>query len=131
MRIEGDNPWPVTSDHITAGGSPDACCWCKARLGQQHRSSCVVRERTVVIDATIRLVRRVPENFSQDEIEFGMNQARWCANNILYELNSLAEHANCLCDFFTGLYVREATAEDEETFGVRVEQKPGQHLDTD
>ena len=131
MKIESDNPWPVVSDDIRPAGSPDACCYCKVRLGQQHKPGCVIRQRTVVVDVTIRLVRRVPEAFSSDEIEYGMNHARWCANSILYELDSLAEHADCLCDFFTGCYVREATAEDEETFGVWVEQKPGQQSDAD
>ena len=135
MKVEGDNPWPVMPDDIRPVGSPDACCYCKVRLGQQHKPGCVIRERTVVVDVTIRLVRRVPEAFSSHEIEYGMNRARWCATNILGELDRLAAHAEhtasgCLCEFFTGHYVREATAEDEETFGVRAERKPRRQLDT-
>ena len=128
MRIESDNPWPVTNDHITFGGPPDACCWCKAKLGQQHKPSCAVRQRTVVCAITIRLVRLVTEDWTPDEIEYGMNHARWCATNILDEFDRLAAHAEhtasgCLCEFFTGCYVREATTEDEEKFGVWVERE--------
>lgn len=128
MRIEGEDPWPVTSDHVTAGGPPDACCWCKAKLGQQHTPSCPVRSRTVVIDATIRLVCHVTEDRTPDEIEFGMNHGRWCADNILRDFDSLAAHGGCLCDFLTVRYVREATAEDEDKYGVHVrnDDRPGE-----
>lgn len=123
-----ENAWPVTESDTRPIGSPDACCYCKTKLGQQHTPSCPVRSRTVVIDATIRLVCHITEDRTPDEIEFGMNHSRWCAINILRDFDELAEHANgCLCDFFTGRYVREATAEDEGKYGVHVrdDDKPG------
>lgn len=131
MKVTDDNLWLVADCDIRPAGPTDACFYCKAKIGQPHKPKCVIRERTVVVRAIIHLVRRVPEGWSSDKIEYGMNHTRWCANNILDELDSLAEHAGCICAFFEGRYVREATAKDEETFGVEIEQRRKRELDAD
>jgi hypothetical protein len=104
-------------------------CYCQARLGEQHRENCVSRKRTVVIATTIEYVVPMPEHWTADSIEFHRNESSMCANVVKRELAALFEHVErtggCLCDRVEVKYVREATAEDEDACGVRVEESRG------
>lgn len=101
----------VTAKHgPRPAGEPDRCFYCGMMIGFEHRSDCVMRDRTVVLKFSIELVVRVPENWNKDDIEFHRNESSWCASNIIRELG---DGNACLCSSKIE-YVREATERDEE-----------------
>jgi hypothetical protein len=119
--------WTVGENDVEPVGSRDAC-YCQAKVGEQHRENCVSRKRTVVVQATIEYVVAMPEHWTSDSIEFHRNESSMCANVVKRELAALFEHVDqrgCMCDRIETKYVREATAEDEEACGVRVEESMG------
>jgi hypothetical protein len=88
-----------------------------------------MRQRTVVCEVTIKVVRTVPENWDQEMVEFHMNESSWCFDNIVDELDlaadkvriKRAEDGCCLlCSLATGRYLGEATADDEDAFQLFV-----------
>ncbi len=98
---------------------PDGTCfYCRTPLGEEHAKGCVIRDRTIVVDVTFRLVRKVPEDWDEHDINFHMNDSSWCASNILGEIESVDLEDRCLCDRFSGTYVGEASVEDEERYGI-------------
>mgnify|MGYP006908363279 CR=1 FL=1 len=61
----------------------------------------------------------VPEAWTQDEIEFHRNESSWCINNMLGELPGYEEgDTRCMCFCAEVEYLREATEDDEERWGV-------------
>lgn len=117
--MKRDN-WIVGEYSIRPAGDPDKCFYCGVHKGGTHKPECVIRNRTVVLKMTIDLVVEVPEDWDKQTIEFNKNQGTWCASNILSELERLDGHAGCLCPFMEFEYIREATQDDEELYGVYV-----------
>lgn len=109
--------WTVDEYSVRPAGKPDECYYCGAKVGEQHKSNCVIREKTIVTRMTIDFVDSVPENWDKDVIDFHYNDSSWCASNIL---NRLEERNNfrCLCDVASFEYLRDATEEDEEKWGI-------------
>ena len=112
--------WKVGEHSIRPAGKPDECFYCHASKEAQHNAGCVIRERTIVVNITIEIVRTVPEDWGEDMINFHMNESSWCASNIIDELAKQDERMSCLCQSCSGEYVREATEEDETAYGLRV-----------
>ena len=88
----------------------EKCCWCQAKLGEDHDVDCVCRKRTVKMRVVIDYVDEVPESWTREDIERHFNEGSWCAVNVLAEF----EHKSCLCDYATFKYIAEATADDEQ-----------------
>ena len=109
--------WTVGKYGVRPAGKPDECFYCGAKVGEQHKPNCVIRKKTIVTRMTIDFVDSVPENWDKDVIDFHYNDSSWCASNIL---NRLEERSNfhCLCDVASFEYLRDATEEDEENWGV-------------
>ena len=109
--------WDVGAYSVRPAGKPDECFYCGAKIGEQHKPNCVIRKKTIVSRLTIDFVDSVPENWDKDVIDFHYNDSSWCASNIL---NRLEERSNfrCLCDVASFEYLRDATEEDEEKWGV-------------
>ena len=109
--------WTVGEYSVRPAGKTDECYYCGAKVGEQHKSNCVIREKTIVTRLTIDFVDDVPENWDKEVIDFHYNNSSWCASNIL---NRLEERNNfrCLCDVASFEYLRDATEEDEEKWGV-------------
>lgn len=103
---------PVTLDD-TRKREDGRCFYCTAYVGEQHDAECVCRKRTVVCEIKLTIVREVPESWDEDMINFHMNGSSWCADNIVDELEKYTEGEGCLCPYFEGKYLREATEEDE------------------
>lgn len=99
------NEWPVDKG-IRPAGSQEACFYCHAAKGDQHRDGCTMRVRTVVVRVFFEYIRTVPEH----------NESSSCAGNILADLESQADARGCACGMQEGTFLREATAEDEENF---------------
>ena len=115
-----EDSWIVTEEHVPPAGKPGECFWCSAKIGAEHNSSCVCRNRTVVVEIRTRVVKRVPESWEIDLIEnHHSGRIRNCAVNNLVDLENLAErNGGCLCDFTDVVFMREATEKDEEKYGV-------------
>ena len=109
--------WTVGKYSVRPAGKPDECYYCGAKVGEQHKPNCVIRNKTIVARLTIDFVDSVPENWDTEVIDFHYNNSSWCASNIL---NRLEERNNfrCLCDVASFEYLRDATEEDEEKWGV-------------
>ena len=109
--------WTVGEYSVRPAGKPDECYYCGAKVGEQHKPNCVIRKKTIVARLTIDFVDSVPENWDKEVIDFHYNNSSWCASNIL---NRLEERNNfrCLCDVASFEYLRDATEEDEEKWGV-------------
>lgn len=109
--------WTVGVYSVRPAGKPDECFYCEAKVGERHKPNCVIRKKTIVTRLTIDFVDSVPENWDKDVIDFHYNDSSWCASNIL---NRLEERDNfrCLCDVASFEYLRDATDEDEEKWGV-------------
>lgn len=111
--------WVVENEGIRPAGKPDRCFYCNQPKGETHLPSCVIRERTVIVRMSVEYVVKVPEAWTNEDIENHRNASSWCALNGLAEIERIAEH-HCLCGVAHFDYVREATTEDEETFQVFV-----------
>lgn len=115
--------WKVRIDDegIRPAGPPDACFYCAQKVGELHTGGCVIRERTVVIRYTVEIVVREPEDWDSGRVEFAHNESSRCQSNLAAELVALnAMPDKCLCHAGKVEFVREATADDEETYGVFV-----------
>jgi len=111
--------WTVTKEAARPAGLPDRCFYCDALIGEQHKSDCVMRCKTVVLDFTIRTVFSVPEDWDGDHITKVYSKGSWCADNLLGELISRNECVDgCLCDIVTVKYIRDATKRDEKEYGM-------------
>jgi len=119
--MKRDN-WVVGDYGIRPLGDPNHCFYCGQRIGENHKEGCAIREKTVVLDCTIRIVMDVPEFWDVDQIEFHYNDGSWCADNLLnFIQNRNSNTGRCLCDCTTVKYVRDATNDDEDDWGdVRV-----------
>lgn len=111
--MKKDN-WIVTTEDERPARKDGTCFYCAVPIGGEHKQDCVIRERTIVCDIKIRMVRKVPEDWDVHMIEFSMNDSSSCFNNILHEIDDMAERCGCLCSFAKGKYIGEAGPGDEE-----------------
>ncbi|WP_340032596.1 hypothetical protein NSQ20_12085 [Paenibacillus sp. FSL K6-1122] len=112
--------WIVTEYAARPAGKPNRCFYCHSLIGESHASECVIRNRTVVMDFTIRMVMDVPESWKDEDVEFRYNKGSWCADNLIEMI--VREEDGCLCPHVQAKFVREATPDDEEKWGlVRVD----------
>lgn len=123
--------WPVLESEVSDRLFPGRCIWCQTPVGEEHRSDCACRTRTVVIRATFEIVRRVPEDWHDEAVNFHLNDSSWCASNLIHEIEILESHLNCLCPKFKGEYVREATEEDEEFYRNRIAEPAPELVEDD
>jgi len=113
----------IVKEEDEAPARPDGTCfYCKQKIGEEHLENCYKRERSVVVEFTIRVVTKEPEHWTPDDIEFHYNESSWCADNLL---NSLVRRQKsnpdwCLCQFTKAKYIKEASEIDEEEFDVFV-----------
>jgi hypothetical protein len=98
--------WPLVvpnDDGIRPAGPPDACFYCKNRVGEPHGLSCVVVQKRVRVTYTFTLEIDIPHNWEAKQFEFHRNAGSWCADNAIDELSAILEDDNgpgCLCQTF-------------------------------
>lgn len=109
-------PRVVTADDdgIRPAGPPDACFYCRRKVGERHAFDCV----TVTVPRVYRVVldgedigswaTEDPASWDRDMREFHKNESSWCVGNIvddglrLDEGRSLpADDEQCLCNSVT------------------------------
>ena len=101
-------------------GKPGVCFYCGVRLGKEHSQNCTIRTRTVMVEVRATLIMTVPEDWEESMVEFHMNESSSCSDNLLNSLSKQAERMGCACAFVESKFVREATAEDEETYCMKI-----------
>ena len=116
--MKRDN-WEVKEEGIRSE-VPNQCFYCKQLKGSQHLGECVVRKQTVIVKVSIEMLITDPEYWDKDMVEFHKNRGSWCANNIIPQIEAQAEKMGCLCPTFHTEFIREATEDDEEQFGITV-----------
>jgi hypothetical protein len=90
------------------------CFYCHELLGH-HKPDCVTQRRTVKIELKTWLVISVPQSWTEDDINFYLNNSSHCIGN---EIEQLAEENQrvpgecCSCHRTESKYLGEATAED-------------------
>lgn len=134
MNIGGDIVTPTRGPR--PAGKPDECFYCRKKLGEKHRSDCVIIQKSVVVKMTLEVIIDVPRSWEKDSIEFRMNESSWCASSIIRDLNAWearvdaeAEYApsgsgrigECLCPAFEGEFIRDATEEDHQKLPVLID----------
>lgn len=109
---------------VRPAGKQNECFYCHKGIGHFHKEDCVCRRKTIVLDYTYRMVVTVPVDWDQSQIEFHRNEGSWCADNSLRELlksfKYMKKRGYCQCGFdkFEMKFIREATEEDEENYGI-------------
>ncbi len=113
--------WVVGEEAIRPAGLPDRCFYCDAKLGDEHNIGWVMRERTVMVEFTIKMPVLVPEDWTQENMENHWNNSGYCLSNMMNHVDEIKR--GCLCGCAWVAYVGEATAEDEQYYGLSVEEQ--------
>lgn len=92
-------PPVVTADDkgIRTNWESDACSFCQQKVGQRHRTSCVIWTRPVKLRLVVEYSSDEPVSFTPEFIRFRYNEATYCMDNLLDMLTALAEAHGCLC----------------------------------
>jgi len=107
----------VTEQHgPRPAGKPDECFYCRQKVGTEHKTGCVMRQRSVVLQATITYVDTVPEDWTAEDIYKHRNLSGWCANN-LFDIYDHKRH--CFCGNVEIEFLEEANVEDEEEWRIK------------
>lgn len=80
-------------------GITDACLYCKAKIGEEHRLDCVILKRPVKLSVTItfEIEEDLPQSWNKEQIEFARNESSWCASSLIDRLTDLDEREGCIC----------------------------------
>lgn len=118
----------IVTEDDTRPSSEGHCFYCNAAVGKEHAANCVCREKTVVIKATFTLIVKKPQAWDSQDTNFHLNESSWCVDNLIKQMckklkiedkRQEAEGiSSCFCNAFDGEYVRDATKEDEERYGI-------------
>ena len=106
--------WIVKPDDVRAARLDGTCFYCWVPLSGEHKKDCVIRQRTVDVEMTIRFPISVPEHWDVESIEFHRNDSTWCTDNVIPELEHEAERVGCLCMATTFRYLGESSIVVEE-----------------
>lgn len=92
----------VTTQAMRPRSMDDTCFYCRSRVGNNHKSNCVLIQRPVKIALELKL--SVPANYSEEDIDyyFGEGNGRqqiakffdnddWEADNLYLITNSMGE----------------------------------------
>ena len=122
--------WVVEDSDVRPARQDGTCFYCLKPLGEEHEEDCVIRQRTVVIKATIETAITVAESWDKHMIEFHRGESSWCASNFIDELEKRderlrkyfeSENMGCLCSAAEFEFLREATEEDEHNHALFID----------
>ena len=106
MRKES---WTVKGSDMRPARHDGTCFYCRVPMGGEHEKGCVIRQRTVTVEMTIRFPISVPEDWDEEAINFHRNESTWCASNVIPELEREAKRQNgCLCQDVDFRYLGES-----------------------
>lgn len=113
--------YKVTEKAMRPASDKRECFYCGQAIGEHHLKSCVLVQTKAKLKVTIEYEVNVPSDWNKGDVEFHRNDSSWCMNNMLPELEDLAErigaNGSCLCNEpikFECLEISEATFLSEE-----------------
>jgi hypothetical protein len=107
-------PLVAPDDHgIRPAGPPDACFYCKAKVGQRHGPRCEAVRKKVWVRYSFELEVEVPRFWEKTDVEFWRNESSSCAINALRELTEFYTEDTCPCPWFNCEYIREMGEPEE------------------
>ena len=116
--MERQDTWVVKPDDERPARPDGRCFYCCEPIGGRHKHDCVIPQKSVMIDFTIRLPILVPASWDKEQIEFCYNESSWCCDNLLNYISAWQDNTgNCLCGAVTAKYVSDAN-EDEDKNAV-------------
>lgn len=123
--------WIVDQDAIRPAGPKDACCYCREPFGGAHKPDCVLRKKSVVVKFTGQCVIVIPQDWTEENVNFRYDGSSHCTNNLFNGLADAINHEDekCLCSDVEVVYEREATEEDERDLMVVDELSMAVHLE--
>jgi hypothetical protein len=102
---------------IRPAGPPDACFYCRQKVGEPHKDDCVVLVRDSIYDVEFNdkpigtWTTDDPADWHSEDCNFNKNESSWCASNFAREgkhdiseenmtkLRAIADgDERCLCD---------------------------------
>jgi hypothetical protein len=105
--------WPVVDDDVRPARLDGTCFWCLAPLGQEHQRGCARRQRTVIVEATLRWVDSVPEGWMDETIaDYVATNLEGKPRHVHLAFADIIDH-EAFAEITDARYVREATAEEE------------------
>ncbi len=116
--------WIVGEFSVRPKGNPGECFFCKHKLGMQHAKDCAIRERSVVVRATIDVTAYVTEDMPNAMITEAFNDPEWLQGELGYLLELLIREPYRLHEVSTVQYLREATSIDERRAKRRLSDIP-------
>lgn len=87
----------VTEKAMRPASAERRCFYCHQPVGGHHLFECVLVKRKVVVQTTITHTIDVPAHWDKGMIEFYRNDGSWCQDNLIAELQEVAEAHDCLC----------------------------------
>lgn len=86
----------------------------------------MARERTVVMMVGAQVVISVPEHWTEDDAVGALSGTTTCGNVALtamaIALDALVDAKKCACGVVHARFIREATEDDEDRYGIRVNE---------
>jgi hypothetical protein len=104
---------------------PDGnCFYCHMPMDTAHRPECVIVQKTVVVEFSVRVVMSVPRSWEPTATRLRYDEGSWCADNLFTDLGEWAEddlggdRPTCGCNAVKVLSVEDATEGDHRHFPV-------------
>lgn len=105
-------------DERPAGKGSGHCFYCPGKIGKRHAEDCVLWTKKVLVRMTVEYPREVPMFWTQNNIEFHLNEGTWCGDNAVDELQELPDDYVCQHSEFK--YIKDL---DEETDEIKTKEK--------
>lgn len=92
---------------IRPAGKPDECYYCNSKVGEIHKTDCVIIKQRVKVKYTYEIEIDVPHHWDPDMILFHRNDSTWCASNGLRDIERFLrkEGMGCPCPIFSCSYI--------------------------
>ena len=90
------------------------CFYCKSHVGAYHLDDCILIQKKVKVRCVIEYEISCPYSWSKHDIEFHRNEASWCSDNMISELENLSIVDGCLC--YKATYEVIGSVDDKEPF---------------
>lgn len=99
------------------------CFYCQEPIGSLHQKSCVVPQKTVILEVKIEMPLEVPAFWSEKDIDYFFNESSSCSDNLISDIERVQrtrhlETGKCLCGCIEVDFLREADVEDHEEYGL-------------
>lgn len=78
---------------------PDVYFYCRSKVGEEHKETCVCICRKATIQYTITMEEMVPAHWTEHDVEFNRNDGSGCSDGLITAMELFREkRGRCLCD---------------------------------